>query len=142
MKKKKRRLLLQAFRNAGADKVIGSFLLFYLAAALVILIFEPTIHNYFDSLWYCFVAVATIGFGDITATVLVTRLVTVVLWLYAVCVIAIFTAVITGYFMDLAKLRANESLHEFLSELERLPELSKDELELLSQRVKEFNRSK
>jgi len=139
MRKKRRRLLKQAFKNSGADKIFASFLLFYLLAALVIWIFEPTIHTYFDSLWYCFVAVATIGFGDITATILITRLITAVLWLYAVAVIAIFTAVITNFFMELSKLTAGESVKEFLEELEHLPELSREELEQLSEKVKKFN---
>lgn len=139
MKKKRRRMLMQAFRTTGATKLFVSFLVFFLIAALVIWIFEPTIQTYFDSLWYCFVAIATIGFGDITATVLITRLVTVVLWLYAVGIIAIFTAVITGFFIDLSKLRSDESVREFLVELEHLPELSKEELKELSEKVKKFN---
>ncbi len=140
MRKRRRKVLKQAFKTSGADKIFGSFILFYLIAALVVWIFEPTIHNYFDSLWYCFVSLATIGFGDITASTLIPRIVTVLLWLYAVVVLAILTAVITGYFLDAAKLKANESVQEFLSELERLPELSREELAELSERVKKFNK--
>ncbi len=140
MRKKRRRLLWQALKNSGANKIIGSFLIFFLIASLIVWICEPTVSTYFDSMWYCFVSMATIGFGDITATVLITRIVTVILWLYAAGVLAIFTAVLTGYFMDAAKLRANESVQEFLSQLEHLPELSKEELEELSGRVKDFNK--
>ena len=140
MRKRRRKVLKQAFKTSGADKIFGSFILFYLIAALVVWIFEPTIHNYFDSLWYCFVSLATIGFGDITASTLIPRIVTVLLWLYAVVVLAILTAVITGYFLDAAKLKANERVQEFLSELERLPELSREELAELSERVKKFNK--
>lgn len=140
VKKKRRKLLIMALRTSGADKIIGSFVIFYLIAALIVWIFEPTISTYFDSLWYCFVAMATIGFGDITATVLITRIMTVILWIYGVAVIAVFTAVLSSYFMDAAKLRANESVQEFLSQLEDLPNLSKEELEALAQRVKEFHK--
>ena len=142
MRKKRRALLKQVFTNAGLDKIIGAFLVFFLISALLIWIFEPTIHSFFDSLWYCFVAVATIGFGDLTATVLITRIITIILWVYSIVVIAIFTAVITGYYMDLAKLKADESIQHFLSELERLPELSKEELKELSERVKKMNKNK
>ena len=140
MKKKRRRLLIKTFRDTGVDKIVGSFLIFFLIAALVVWIFEPTITDYFDSLWYCFVSMATIGFGDISATTLIPRIVTVLLWLYAVVVLAIFTAVLTSFFMDAAKLKANESVREFMGELERLPELSKEELTKLSERVKKFNK--
>ena len=140
MKKKKRKLLLQALKTSGLDKIIGSFLIFYLLAALIIWLIDPNITNYFDSLWYSFAALSTIGFGDVTATVFITRIITVLLWIYAAIVIAIMTAVLTGYFMDAAKLKANESVQEFLSQLEHLPELSREELEALSKRVKTFNK--
>ncbi len=140
MKKKKRKLLLQALKTSGLDKIIGSFLIFYLLAALIIWLIDPNITNYFDSLWYSFAALSTIGFGDVTATVFITRIITVLLWIYAAIVIAIMTAVLTGYFMDAAKLKANESVQEFLSQLEHLPELSREELEALSERVKTFNK--
>ena len=140
MKKKRRRLLIKTFRDTGVDKIVGSFLIFFLIAVLVVWIFEPTITDYFDRFWYCFVSMATIGFGDISATTLIPRIVTVLLWLYAVVVLAIFTAVLTSFFMDAAKLKANESVREFMGELERLPELSKEELTKLSERVKKFNK--
>lgn len=140
MKQKRRRLLKQAFKTTGATTIFLSFLGFFLISALVIMLIEPTIHTYFDSLWYCFVAISTIGFGDITATVPVTRILTVLLWIYAAAVIAIFTAVITSFFMDAAKLRSKESARAFLDELEHLPELSREELADLSERVKNFNR--
>ena len=140
MKQKRRRLLKQAFNTTGATRIFIIFLIFFLLSALIIMLVEPTIHTYFDSLWYCFVAISTIGFGDLTATVPVTRILMVLLWIYAAGVIAIFTAVITSFFMDAAKLRTNESARAFLDELERLPELSKEELENLSERVKKFNK--
>ena len=55
-------------------------------------------------------------------------------------VIASVTTVITSFFTDLARFRANESVREFVDELEHLPELSKEELESLSQRVKDFQK--
>ena len=56
--------------------------------------------------------------------------------------IAIFTAVVTSFFTDLARSRKEESTRKFMDELEHLPELSKEELEDLSRRVKEFNRKR
>ena len=72
------------------------------------------------------------------AVTLVGRIITVVLSVYSIAVIAIVTAVITSFFTDLARFRANESVREFVDDLEHLPELSKEELENLSQRVKDF----
>ncbi len=137
-----RKLLIKAFQNAGADKIIGAYLLCFFLMAIPIWLIEPGIHSYADSLWFCFASATSIGFGDCVAVTLIGRLITVVLSIYSIAVIAITTAVITGYFMDLSKLRANESTGQFLYELEHLPELSKEELENLSQRVKDFQKRK
>ena len=139
-KRKTRRLLLISFRTAGADKIIGAYIIWFFIAAVPLWIIEPNIHSYGDSLWFCFASATTIGFGDIAAVTPVGRIITVVLSVYSVAVIAIFTAIITGFFMDLARLRTNDSVKAFIDDLENLPELSKEELEALSEKVKNFNK--
>lgn len=135
-------MLRKAFKTAGADKIIGAYLIWVLVSALIIWIIEPDIHTYADSLWFCFATATSIGYGDILAVTLIGRIITVVLSVYSIAVIAIFTAVITGFFMDVSRFRANDSVQEFLDDLEHLPELSKEELEALSQKVKDFNKDK
>ena len=44
--------------------------------------------------------------------------------------------------LNMKKLREKESSAKFLDDLERLPELSKEELTALSERVKNFNKKK
>ena len=125
-KKQTRRMLINAFRTAGADKIISGYLLWFFIAALPIWIWEPY----------------TIGYGDYHAVTIVGRIITVILSVYSVAVIAIFTAVVTSFFTDLARSRKEESTRKFMDELEHLSELSKEELEDLSRRVKEFNRKR
>ena len=142
MRRKHRRMLLQAFRIAGADKIFLGYLVLYLVSAVVIMIAEPAIESYGDSLWYCFAVATTVGFGDFAAVTLVGRIVTVVLSIYSIAVVAIFTAVITSYFMDLAKAKASDSARAFIDYLEHLSELSKEELDGISERVKRFKDGK
>ena len=59
-----------------------------------------------------------------------------------VLIIAVVPGVITSYYVESTKLRADESSAKFLDDLERLPELSKEELVELSEKVKKFNRKK
>ncbi len=132
------RMLRKAFKTAGADKIIGGYLLWFFGSALPIWIWEPKINSYMDSLWFCFASATSIGYGDMTAVTIVGRVITVILSIYSIAVIAIFTAVITSFFMDVAIIRANESAQQFMDQLEHLPELSKEELEDLSRRVKNF----
>ena len=60
----------------------------------------------------------------------------------SILIIAVVPGVITSYYVESTKLRADESSAKFLDDLERLPELSKEELVELSEKVKKFNRKK
>ena len=135
-------MLRNAFKTAGADKIISGYLIWFFAAAVLIWIWEPQINTYADSLWFCFASATSIGYGAFAAVTVVGRIITVLLSVYSIAVIAIFTAVITSFFSDLARFRANDSAREFMDELEHLPELSKEELEALSKRVREFQKNK
>ena len=132
------RLLKQGLKVYGADRFICSYLVMFAVIAALIWIFEPNIHTYRDSLWYCFAAATTIGFGDVSAVSFLGRALTVLLSLYSVIFIAVITAVITNFFMEIAKARANQSVMAFLNDLENLPDLSKEELEELSRRIKKW----
>ena len=139
-RRKKLRLLHQAFKIAGADKILAFYAIVFIIAALILWLAEPSIFGFTDSLWYCFAVATTVGFGDFAAATHIGRIVTVILSLYSIGAVAIFTAVLTSYFLDLAKARAAESAKEFLDDLERLPELSEEELQSLSERVKNFTK--
>ena len=140
-RKKTLRLLIQSFRITGILKFFSAYIIFFFVAAFILLNVEPQISTYFDSLWYCFAVSTTIGFGDITAVSAIGRVLTVILSLYSIVVTAIVTAATTSFFLDLAKLRANESAQEFLDDLEHLSELSPEELDRLSEKVKHFRRT-
>ena len=131
-------ILRQAFRTAGANNVFKGYLGCFVIAAFVIWLVEPAVYTFTDSLWYCFAVATTIGFGDFAATTVIGRLFTVILSIYSIGAVAIFTAIITSFFMDAAKARASESAKEFLYEMQNLPELSKEELQLLADRVRKF----
>ena len=132
-KRKMSRMLRKAFKTAGADKIIGAYLIVFFLAAIPIWLI--------DSLWFCFASATSIGYGDLTSVTVLGRIITVFLSIYSIAVIAIVTAVITSFFTDVARFRASDSAREFVDELEHLPELSKEELEDLSRRVKEFHKN-
>lgn len=141
-RRKNLRLLRQAFRIAGTDKVLSAYVGLFIIAALLIWRLEPAVTRLSDGLWYCFAVATTIGFGDYATETGLGRIISVILSIYSTGVVAILTAVLTSYFLDLAKAKASDSAKEFLDELGRLPELSGDELRSLSERVKLFARGK
>ena len=132
------RLLRQAFKIAGADKIFAAYFVFFIVCALAVWVLDPNISRFSDSLWYCFATATTIGFGDITVTAHLSRILSVLLSVYSIGVIAVFTAVITSFFLDEAKSRAADSAKAFLADMERLPEMSREELEDLAERARRF----
>ena len=131
-------MFIKAFKSVGADKIMLVYVVWFFVAAIPIWLIEPGITGYGDALWFCFASATSIGYGDLVATTVIGRIIAIILTIYSIAVIAIFTAVVVGFFNDMAKVRANESMQKFTDDLEHLTELSKEELQDLSDRVKKF----
>ena len=129
-------------KRTGLFNMFIGFLICYFVAAFLLMVFEPQVANYSEGLWFCFVSFSTIGFGDITAVTLFGRIVIIFITLYAAVVLAMIPGVIVSYYTEYLKAKENETISTFLEKLEKLPELSKSELEELSDRVKKFNSNK
>lgn len=82
----------------------------------------------------------TIGFGDITAVTILGRAMSIFLSICSILIIAVVPGIITSYYIESTKLKEKESIAKFLDDLEHLPELSKEDLQSLSEKVKKFNR--
>lgn len=134
---KRLRVLWHIIRLTGADVFVFGFLIVYGSAALVIPRFEPGIPGFGDAFWYLFETFTTIGFGDYVAVTFIGRLITVFVALYGILVVALATGVIVGFYNELLRARTKESLREFVSELEHLPDLTKEQLADLAARVRE-----
>ncbi len=135
---KRLRVLRQVMKQTGADKIWTGFLALFFACAAIIWLREPGIHTYRQALWYCYAVVTTIGFGDVVAQTMLARVLSVVLSISAVLVIALITGVIVNYYNQIMELKRKETLSALMDRLERLPELSGEELEEIAQKVREF----
>ena len=138
---KKLRILKGVLVRTRAHQVLLSFLAFFFAAALVVLLAEPGIETYGDALWYCYAVITTVGFGDLLAKTLPGRLMSVLLSAYAMIALAIITGVIVNFYTQLIQIHQKESIAAVADQLERLPELSKEELTDLSRSVKRLRSS-
>ncbi|MDE8734922.1 potassium channel family protein [Eubacteriales bacterium DFI.9.88] len=135
---KKLRMLWMILKRTHAEKILFTFIINLFVVALLIQIAEPAIHTYRDSLWYCYVSIATIGFGDIVAVTFFGRLLTVYLSLHAILVIGLIPGVIVSYYMEVVTRREKETVTVFLDKLEHLPELSQEELRQIAEKVKKL----
>ena len=138
MSGKRLKLLWIVIKDTKADKILYSFLVFVFASAALIWLFDPNIESYGAALWYCYSVISTAGFGDVVATAFITRLISVLITVYSLLVIAIITGVIVNYYNRMMDLKNKETLSAFLDKIERLPELSEEELKELSEKVKHF----
>lgn len=135
---KKLRILWGILRHTHADRILLGFVLFLLVDAAIIQIVEPDINRYGDALWYCYAVISTAGFGDIVAVTLIGKTCSVLLTIYTLFVVAIVTGVVVNFYTQLVELQRKETLAAFMDKLERLPELSKDELETISKNIKRY----
>ena len=135
---KKLRLLKSILIRTHTTQILLSYLLFLLADALVIQLADPHINTYRDALWYCYAVVSTAGFGDIVVTTLIAKTASVLLTIYSLIVIALVTGVIVNSYNQLIQIQQKETLAAFVDKLQRLPELSQEELTIMSERAKLF----
>lgn len=135
---KELRMLWMILKRTHVEKVLFTFIINLFVVAFLLLLVEPDFRSYADSLWYCYVSIATIGFGDIVAVTLVGRILTVYLSLHAILVIALIPGVIVSYYLEVVHRREKETVTRFLDKLEHLPELSREELTHLAKQVKKI----
>lgn len=137
---KKLRILKAILIRTRASEILLGYLVFVLAAAFLIVLAEPDIHTYGDALWYCYAVISTAGFGDVVVTTLIGKIISVILTIYSVFVIAIVTGVVVNFYNQLLKLQQEETLTAFMDKLERLPEMSQEELEEIARKAAFFRR--
>ena len=135
---KRLKLLWIILKRTKATQIILGFVLFLFANAAVIQLVEPNINRYGDALWYCYAVISTAGFGDFVTVTFIGKIYSVLLTIYAIFVIAIVTGVVVNFYTQMVEMQRKETLIMFMDKLERLPELSKEELESISRKVREF----
>ena len=91
-------LIAKIIRKTYASEVLIGLLFLIVAFALMMSSVDPGIPSFAEGLWYCFAIVTTIGFGDITATTLVGRILSVILGMYGIIVVALITSVIVNFY--------------------------------------------
>ena len=115
-----------------------TYLLVYLVLSLIIWALDSDIHDLSDALWFTFQTGTTIGYGDLIVNDPFARFLTVLFSIYSMVIVAIFTGILAGYFVEAVKSEARESATRFLMDLEKLPEMSHEELVEMSERARRF----
>jgi hypothetical protein len=133
-------MLAKSLLSVHFHLILLVYLAVYAVFSLIIWYYDPDIKDLSDALWFTFETATTIGYGDLLVNSDIGRVLTVILSVYSIAVVAIFTGVIAGFYVELVKIRAKESATVFLDQLEHLPELSHDELVILSEQARRFRK--
>ncbi len=109
-------LLRNIVRQTYAAEIIFGLVLLILSFSWVLMYTDEAFPQFTDALWYCFAVVTTIGFGDITATSVIGRILSVMLGIYGIIVVALITSIIVNFYGEMKKTGGDEE------EAEKLPE--------------------
>ena len=108
--------LFKIILKTYALEVIMGLLTTMVAFSLILMIYEENITSFTDGLWYAFAVVTTIGFGDIVATSLIGRIITVLLGIYGLIVVAVITSIIVNFYNEMAGKDDQKSIKEVADE--------------------------
>ena len=95
-------VLFKIIVRTFALEVILGLLTIMIAFSLVFMLYEESITNFADGLWYSFAVVTTIGFGDYVAVTPIGRILTTVLGFYGIIVVAVITSIIVNFYNETA----------------------------------------
>lgn len=118
------------------SRVIKKSMVFEIILALMILVIlcsiyftvvEPSITSYVDSLWYSFSVITTIGFGDVTVSTTLGRILSVILGICGIVVVALFTSIIVNFYNEMNKKRDEAEMRRVMKKIEELEKLEKEE---------------
>ncbi len=103
-------LLREIVQRTYAAEIIFGLLLMIASFSFVLRYTDRAAFGgeYTNALWYCFAVVTTIGFGDMTATSAIGRILTVIMGVYGIIVVALITSIIVNFYGEMKKSRGAE----------------------------------
>ncbi len=135
---KRLRIFRRIMKQTNLDRMLISFGVFILIAALALQFIEPEITNYEDAIWYCFVTLTTVGYGDIIVQTLLGRIISILLMLSGILVVSFITGTLVNYYNEISKIKNQAIIKDLVDKLENLENLSQEELKQISTTVKEM----
>jgi len=105
------RRLLQFLQRENLHRLVGLVLLLIVAGSIGIFVFEPDM-KWHSALWLIFATITTVGYGDISAQTLGGRTVSVVIMVFGIGILGLFTATIASIFVE-KKMKEDRGMRSF-----------------------------
>ena len=96
-------------KKTHLDEIFGITLLVVLASTLGLYLFDPSINNLFDSLWFVLSTITTVGYGDILPQSGPGKIIGLIILIIGVLIFSTITGAIASYFAR--KLLLNEDFN-------------------------------
>lgn len=133
---KRLRIFWKIIKFCYADRITLIYFLTLGASVFLLKLTDPAFNSLSSCVWYLYSVITTSGFGDVIPETVVGKIITIIVGLFSLVMVGLITGVVVNYFTEVAKAKYNESITKFIDQLEHLPELSKEELQEISDRVK------
>ena len=105
-------ILMKIIRRSYALEILFGQMMLIASFSYVLMYTEESINDYWDGLWYCFAIVTTIGFGDIVATTIAGRILSVILGIYGIIMVALVTSIIINFYSETKEIQEEEDRAE------------------------------
>jgi voltage-gated potassium channel len=120
--------------------LIGSYLFFVVERGV-----NPEVPNYEAAIWYSFVSMATVGYGDIVPITLIGRIIGVVIILTGMGYVSLVTATLAYFFIDIFRKqsrKASERVEKKLTTYEEKMDELITKIDKLEKKIDENNKEK
>lgn len=123
------------FKQTHMDKFLYGFAIYYVISCIVLWIIDPSLKTLGDAFWFGFMIITTIGFGDITVTSTLGRIITAILGVYGIVLFGFVCGVGASYLYEKTRSHANESVGQMIWQLSHLDTLDADHLASLKRQI-------
>jgi hypothetical protein len=110
-------------------EIILALLILVILCSIYFTIVEPSMTSYVDSLWYSFAVITTIGFGDVTVSTTLGRILSVILGISGIVVVALFTSIIVNFYNEMNKKRDEAEIRRVIKKIDELEKIEKEKEE-------------
>ena len=110
-------------KKSMVNEIILSLLILVVICSVYFTVVEPNIVSYVDALWYSFSVITTIGFGDVVITTTLGRILSVLLGIFGIAVVAVFTSFIVNFYNEMNRRREDKTIEKLLDETKKLEKI-------------------
>jgi len=112
----------EILKQKSLGYVLALAVLVTLLFGFVVFLIDPNVHSFSDGVWYAWVTMTHVGYGDVVATSFFGRLLSSVLILFGLAVLALLTATFSTILIGRGMGEVARDESEILSEIKRLHE--------------------